>query len=119
MNRAVFIPFFFGFAGVEANLSSSGYNLLPGLGIVIVCSLVPAAALTYLVARRMLRGGDPGGPKQVALTLGGRGAVGIVVASVALGDGILNSTAYSLIVIGTLAVSLLIPLFLGRKGVAD
>ena len=119
MNRAVFIPFFFGFAGVEANLSSSGYNLLPGLGVVIICSLVPATALTYFVARRTLHGGDPGGPKQVALTLGGRGAVGIVVASVALGDGILDSTAYSLIVIGTLAVSLLVPLFLGRKGVAD
>ncbi len=119
MNRAVFIPFFFGFAGVEANLPSSGYGLLLGLGAVILCSLVPAAALTYFSAKHTLRGDDPGGPRQVALTLGGRGAVGIVIASVALSDGILDSTAYSLIVVGTLVVSLLVPLFLGRKGVAE
>jgi len=119
MNGGIFIPLFFGLAGLEANLSSSGYGLLPGLGVVIGASLVPAVALTYFSAKKALRRGDSGGPKQVALALGGRGAVGIVVASVALGDGILNSTAYSLIVIGTLAVSLLVPLLLGRKDVAN
>ncbi len=30
MNRAIFIPFFFGFAGLEADLSSSSYGLLRG-----------------------------------------------------------------------------------------
>ena len=119
MNRALFVPFFFGFAGLEANLASSSYWLLPWLGVVIAASIVPATVLTYYGARHALRAGDPGGPKQIALTLGGRGAVGIVIASVALGNGILDSTAYSLIVIGTLGISLLVPLLLGRKGVAE
>jgi len=119
MNRGIFIPFFFGFAGLQANLSSSEYGLLPKFAIVIAVSLVPATMLTYLGAKRLLKDGDPGAPKQVALTLGGRGAVGIAVASVALSEGVIDGTAYSLILIGTLAVSLLVPLLLGRKGVAD
>jgi len=119
MNRAIFIPFFFGFAGLEANLASSSYWLLPGLGVVIAAALIPAVALTYYGAKKALHVSDPEGPRQIAFTLGGRGAVGIVIASVALSDGILDSTAYSLIVVGTLAISLLVPLLLGRKGVAD
>ena len=119
MNRAIFIPFFFGFAGLEANLSPSSYGLLFGLVLVIAASIVPAMALTYSGAKLALRVKDPKGPRQIALTLGGRGAVGIVIASVALSNGILDNVAYSLTVIGTLAVSLVVPLLLGRKGVAD
>ena len=119
MNRAVFIPLFFGFAGLQADLSVSGYGLLPGLFAVLVCSIVPATVVTNFAAKRFLQVNDPEGPRQVALTLGGRGAVGIVVSSVALSEGIISGEAYSLIVIGTLVVSLLVPLFLGRKGVAD
>jgi Kef-type K+ transport system membrane component KefB len=67
----------------------------------------------------LLRVTDPEGPRQIALTLGGRGAVGIVIASVALSNGIIDTVAYSLIVVGTIAISLVVPLLLGRKGVAD
>ena len=119
MNRAIFIPFFFGFAGLEANLSASSYGLLVGLASVIAASIIPAMALTYYGARSVLRVKDPKGPRQIAVTLGGRGAVGIVIASVALSNGILGNVAYSLTVIGTLAISLVVPLLLGRKGVAD
>ena len=119
MNRAIFIPFFFGFAGLEANLSASSYGLMVGLALVIAASIIPAMVLTYLGARHVLRVNDPKGPRQIAVTLGGRGAVGIVIASVALSNGILDGVAYSLMVIGTLAISLVVPLLLGRKGVAE
>jgi len=114
MNRAFFIPLFFGFAGVEANFSLDHSFLLPSLGALIVISIVPAYAMTYLVAKKFLS--DSGSSKQVALVLGGRGAVGIVIASVAFGDGLIDNTAYSLVVLGTLAVSLLVPVLAGRKG---
>ena len=76
-------------------------------------------ALTYYGASRVLRVRERDGARRIALTLGGRGAVGIVVASVALASNVIDGTAYSLIVIGTLAVSLLVPLLLGRKGEED
>jgi len=114
MNRAFFIPLFFGFAGVEANFSLDHLSLLAPLGALIAVSIVPAYALTYLVAKRFLR--DGGSSRQVALVMGGRGAVGIVIASVALGDGLIDNTAYSLVVLGTLIVSLLVPVLAGRKG---
>jgi Na+:H+ antiporter len=119
MNRGIFIPYFFGFAGLQADLSSSGYGLLPSFAVVIAVSLVPATLFTYFGSKHLLTDGDPGAPKQVALTLGGRGAVGIAVASVALSEGVIDGTAYSLILIGTLVVSITVPLLLGRKGVAD
>jgi hypothetical protein len=46
-------------------------------------------------------------------------AVSIVIASAALSNGFLDSVAYSLVVVETLAISLSVPLLLGRKGVAD
>jgi len=114
MNRAFFIPLFFGFAGVEANFSLDHLSLLAPLGALIAVSIIPAYALTYRVAKRFLR--DSGNSRQVALVMGGRGAVGIVIASVALGDGLIDNTAYSLVVLGTLIVSLLVPVLAGRKG---
>ncbi len=85
----------------------------------IAASIVPATTLTYYSSKHLLRVSDPGGPRQIALTLGGRGAVGIVIASVAQSEGIIDTVSHSLIVVGTLAISLVVPLLLGRKGVAD
>jgi Kef-type K+ transport system membrane component KefB len=114
MNRGFFIPVFFGLAGIEANFPSSDLHLLAPLALLLVCSVVPAVVLTYWAAQRILRS-EPGGARQVAFILGGRGAVGIVVASAALRAGIVNSDAYSLVVVATIAVSLVVPVLAGRK----
>jgi len=115
MNRALFIPLFFGLAGLEANLSSSGYGLLPTLAGAVAIALVLSIALSYFAVKNIIKVREKGGARQIAVTLGGRGAVGIVIASVALSSGIIDGLAYSLIIIGTLAVSLIVPLLLGRK----
>ena len=115
MNRALFIPLFFGLAGLEANLSSSGYGLLPTLAGAVAIALVLSIALSYFAVKNIIKVKEKGGAKQIAVTLGGRGAVGIVIASVALSSGAIDGLAYSLIIIGTLAVSLIVPLLLGRK----
>ena len=116
MNGAFFIPFFFGFAGVEADLTASGLSLVPALAVVLAVSLGLGIALTYYATKRLVKVPGVGSAKQVAVTLGGRGAVGIVIASVALSAGVIDVTAYSLILVSTLTASLIVSLLLGRKG---
>jgi Na+:H+ antiporter len=114
MNRAFFIPIFFGLAGVTSTFPSSDLGLLAPMAVVILASVVPATMLTYWAARGFLRSGEEGGPRRVAFILAGRGAVGIVIASVALGEGLIDNSAYSLVVVATLVVSLLVPGLVGR-----
>jgi Na+:H+ antiporter len=116
MNRAFFIPVFFGLAGVEASFSASQAALLIPLVALLAVSTVPATLLTFVVARRVMKAKEPGGPRRVAFILTGRGAVGIVIASVALNAGLVSDTVYSLVVIGTVVISLVVPVMAGRKG---
>lgn len=114
MNRAFFIPIFFGSAGLQADLSASGYGLLPALAVIVAVTLVLCVAVTTYAGRTVLRL-----PRQevrpVSVIMGGRGAVGIVIASVALGAGVIAGLDYSLIVVATLVISVLVPLLLGRE----
>ncbi|MDA4123022.1 MAG: cation:proton antiporter [Thaumarchaeota archaeon] len=114
MSRAFFIPIFFGAAGLQADLSASGYYLIPNLGIIIAATLVLSLGITFYASGSILRLSQTDA-KQVSVILGGRGAVGIAVATVALGSGIINGLAYSLIIVATLVISLIVPLLLGRK----
>ena len=116
INGAFFIPFFFGFAGVEADLTASGLGFIPGLAVVLAVSLGLGITLTYYVTKKRFKPSVAVSAKQIAVTLGGRGAVGIVIASVALSTNVIDVTAYSLIIISTLAASLIVSLLLGRKG---
>ena len=115
INGAFFIPFFFGFAGVEADLAASSFGLIPALAAVLAASLGPGILLSYYLGKKMLKLSKDGSAKQIAVTLGGRGAVGIVIASVALSTNVIDDTEYSLIIVSTLAASIIVPLLLGRK----
>jgi Na+:H+ antiporter len=118
INGAFFIPFFFGFAGVEADLAASSLGLIPALAAVLAASLGPGILLSYYVGKNVLKFSGEGSAKQIAVTLGGRGAVGIVIASVALSTNAIDGTAYSLIIVSALAASIIVPLLLGRKNEA-
>lgn len=115
INGAFFIPFFFGFAGVEANLAASSFEPIPALAVVLAASLGPGILLSYYAGKKVLKLSGDGSARQIAVTLGGRGAVGIVIASVALSTNVIDDTEYSLIVVSTLAASIIVPLLLGRK----
>jgi Kef-type K+ transport system membrane component KefB len=114
MNRAFFIPVFFGLAGVEASFPASQSGLLAPLAVMLVLSIVPATALTFFASKSVLKVTEENGPRSIAFILSGRGAVGIVIASVALSSGLLGGTAYSLVVIGTVVVSVIVPAMAGR-----
>jgi Kef-type K+ transport system membrane component KefB len=114
MNEGFFIPVFFGFAGVEANLSGAGYQSIGALVTIVLASVIPSLLLTYGGARGLLRfSGDDA--RDMAVILGGRGAVGVVIATVALNSSILDTSAYSLAIFGTMLISILVPLLIKRR----
>jgi len=53
-------------------------------------------------------------PKRLASILGGRGAIGIVIATVAFGEGFVDEAGFSLVILATLVMSLIIPFIAGR-----
>ncbi len=114
MNEGFFIPVFFGFAGMEANLIGASYLSIGALLVIILATVAPSLLLTYSGVRRLLKAsGDDA--RDVAVMLGGRGAVGIVIASVALQNGIIDQPAYSLAILGTVVISILVPLLIKRR----
>jgi hypothetical protein len=74
--------------------------------------------LTYVVSRKILHKVNVV-PKQLAGILGGRGAIGIVIASVAFSEGFLSEAGFSLVIIATLIIALIIPFLVGRKTVDE
>jgi Kef-type K+ transport system membrane component KefB len=114
MNKVFFIPIFFGLAGVEVILQAIGVNLYLYMGLLVAIAMGIGAALTYVVSRKLLSLHMDLVPKQVSAILSGRGAVGIVIASVALSEGAIESVGFSLVVIATLIMSLGVPFLTGR-----
>jgi Kef-type K+ transport system membrane component KefB len=112
MNQALFIPVFFGFAGVGANLAPGGYSLVEPLAVVIITATLPAILLTYFAADHLLRDREKGDARNLAVIMAGRGAVGIVVATIASDNGQIGTQEYSLIIIGILVISVIAPLLL-------
>ncbi len=113
MNKVFFVPLFFGFAGVEVSLLGINASLYAALAIMIIIALGVGIALSYWITRRSLQCKMTLSPRQTAAILGGRGAIGIVIASVALSDGVLNNNGFAMVVLATLITSLVVPFVTG------
>jgi Kef-type K+ transport system membrane component KefB len=110
VNRAFFIPVFFGFAGTLAVVPAGSYNVFLSFVLVAIVSVSCAVALSWLASRLFTR--ENAG--LLALSLGGRGSVGIIVGSVALADGVINQLAFTLIILASLSVSIGVSLAMSR-----
>jgi Kef-type K+ transport system membrane component KefB len=114
MNRIFFIPVFFGLAGVEVMLQNINYSLYLELGLLITIVLAVGVLTTYYVSKVVLRRKIDVVPKQTAGILSGRGAIGIVIATVALNEGSISNVGFSLVILATLVMSLTIPFLAGK-----
>ena len=115
MNNIFFIPLFFGFAGLEVVLASIAPFYYVGMAVMIVIALGVGVSLTYYFCKNtLLHSKLDVAPKQLAGILGGRGAIGIVIATLALGNGILSEAGFSMVILATLIISLVIPFLAGR-----
>ncbi len=113
MNRVFFIPLFFGFAGLEVSLQAISLSHYLKLAIILAIVLATGVYLTYYVSKS-LNSKLEIVPKKVAGILVGRGAIGIIIATIALNEGSINNEGFSMVILGTLVLSLVIPLFAGR-----
>ncbi|MCW4011114.1 MAG: cation:proton antiporter [Candidatus Bathyarchaeota archaeon] len=114
MNKVFFIPLFFGFAGLEVMLGSIDSFFYVGLTVLIVIALGVGVSLTYYASKKTLHTKLDIAPKQVAGILGGRGAIGIVIATVAFSEGSIKEAGFSLVILATLIMSLAIPFLAGK-----
>ncbi|MDG6929548.1 MAG: cation:proton antiporter, partial [Nitrososphaerota archaeon] len=97
MNRAFFIPLFFGLAGIQVNLRGDNLFLFLALALLIAVDVASSMYLSYAAAKSLLKIREEGGPRRMAAIMGGRGSVGIIIATFSLGQGLINGTVYSLI----------------------
>jgi len=100
LNNSFFIPLFFSIAGLITSLPEGEYAkiLIIALAIEITLPFIS----DYLVAKK-LYGRDA---RRVAGILSGRGAVGLLIATLGLSYSLINENQYSVIIIATLVLSL-------------
>jgi Kef-type K+ transport system membrane component KefB len=110
INTSFFIPLFFSIAGLAIQLPGFDY-------IIILVALVLTSALfsSLFINSLSKRSFKSLKPESAMSILGGRGAVGVVIATVALSEGLINIPIYSIIIFGTIILSLTFPVFVKPK----
>jgi Kef-type K+ transport system membrane component KefB len=108
LNDSFFIPIFFSIAGLEVTIPEESY--LKILLVLVLLSAGIGGTLTYLVSRKAIKEVKP---RTTIGVLGSRGAIGIIVASLALYQpGIsspgrsISSSLYSVAIFGIVILSI-------------
>ncbi len=109
ITNSFFIPIFFSIAGLQV-VRPSDYLWL--MVVLIIVSGSIGGILSYLAGSKLLKKLRP--VTAVAL-LGSRGAVGIIIANIALLQGDINADLYSIIILGTVILSLVLPALMGGE----
>ncbi|EQD36741.1 Kef-type K+ transport system, membrane component, partial [mine drainage metagenome] len=109
-NDSFFIPIFFTIAGISVLLPP--YNYYPLLIGLVLITIVVGGILNYIVSVIFLKDLKP---RTTVAILGGRGAVGVIIATLALSSRIITNDIYSIAIIGTITVSLIMPPLISRS----
>ncbi len=108
ITRSFFAPLFFATAGLRVDLSLLNDPEVLGWGaVVLVVASASKAGGAYLGARLAALPGREG--LALGIGLNARGAVEIVVATVGLSLGVLNSASYALVVLLAVVTSMMAP----------
>ncbi len=110
INNSFFIPLFFSIAALSVVLPGSQTLLL--LLALLAVSIGVGGILNAAIGKRFLPAMKS---RHVISLFGGRGAVGVIIGSIALLEGLINSDLYSAIVLGTLAMAVGMPLLMVNR----
>jgi Kef-type K+ transport system membrane component KefB len=108
LTSALFAPVFFAAAGVRADLSALADPVVLGWGVVL---LAAATATKFAGSWAGARAAHLHGMDGFALgaALNARGAVGLIIAAVGLRVGVLDDSSYTIVVLISLATSMMAP----------
>jgi Kef-type K+ transport system membrane component KefB len=110
INESFFIPLYFTIIGLST--IAPGVNLL----IVLAALLLVTGGISASLNRRMSsRLGLETDPSTTMGILGGRGAVGVVIASLALNYSLIDHRLYSVVIFGTVIQALVLPMLIKKN----
>ena len=110
INSSFFIPLFFSISGLEVSMIP--ISAIPYMIFLIAVTTSIGGLFAYSFSRRYMRSITP----FVSLGIfGGRGAVGIIIASLAISKGFMNSTYYSVAIFATVIMAVTFSLVFGRS----
>ncbi len=110
LDDSFFIPVFFSIAGLDFAVPSITYTEI--LVSMVVISALVGGVLDYFVSNNRL---SKISSKESVGILGSRGAVGIIIATIAFQNGIISTSLYTIVLVGTIMLSLIMPLLLSKK----
>lgn len=108
LTSSFFAPLFFASAGVRADLSSLADPVVLGWGLAVFAAACAAKFSGAFIGSR-IAGLHPLEGLALGAALNARGAVGLVVATVGLGAGVLNQASYTIVVLVAMATSMMAP----------
>ena len=108
LTSSFFAPLFFASAGVRADLSSLADPAVLGWGLAVFAAACAAKFSGAFIGSR-IAGLHPLEGLALGAALNARGAVGLVVATVGLGAGVLNRASYTIVVLIAMATSMMAP----------
>ena len=110
LNDSFFIPLFFSIAGMEAIFPT--FSSLGEMTLLILVTVVIGGFLDYYAGKKFFSSGSG---RVSSGILGGRGAVGVIIATIALESNILNSNQYSAAIFATIIVSVVFSFLLRNQ----
>ncbi|MBX8642817.1 MAG: cation:proton antiporter, partial [Thermoplasmata archaeon] len=111
INESFFIPLYFTIIGLS--------TIVPGFDLLVVLAVLLAVTggfSAFLNRRMSTRLGLETNPSTTSGILGGRGAVGVVIASLALSYSLIDHQLYSVVIFGTVIQALVLPMLIRKNG---
>ncbi|MEM0155979.1 MAG: cation:proton antiporter [Thermoplasmataceae archaeon] len=110
INSSFFIPLFFSISGLQMSLIP--LSTIPLLVFLVIATALIGGFAAYQFSKRYMKDITP----RVSLGIfGGRGAVGIIIASIALSKGFLDTTDYSVAIFATIIMAITFTLVFDRS----
>ena len=107
MNDGFFIPLFFGIAGIDVSSFHSIEIYMPAIIIISVSVITFSIILNYFSSGKVMKMKKKQWRIKTSAIINGRGAVGIAIATVAFELGVITNSAYSIVILATIIISII------------